>query len=109
MVEAMRGTGAPIVAVTPVLAGQAVKGPTTKIMGELGVKASAVAVARHYYGLIDGFILDVRDAECASQISVPVAVCDTLMTTDAEKSRVAAEALAFARSLPRRTPCSSRL
>ncbi len=102
MVEALRTPGVPIVAVTPVLAGAAVKGPTTKIMGELGVEASAVAVARHYGGLIDGFVLDIRDASRASEFDLPVHVCDTLMSTDADKARVAAEALAFARSLPRR-------
>lgn len=96
---ALRAAGAPVVAVSPIIAGAAVKGPTAKIMQELGRPAGAHEVARHYAGLIDGFVLDRRDAELAREIAVPVHVSDTLMRTDADRLRLAGETLDFARTL----------
>lgn len=89
----------PVVAVSPVIAGQAVKGPTAKIMRELGLDVSAVTVARYYDDLIDGFVLDEADAALAAQIDVPVLVTPTLMRTLDDKQRLARDVLAFADSL----------
>lgn len=99
MREAIRAAGVPVVAVSPIIAGEAVKGPTAKIMGELGRPASATEVARHYSGLIDGFVLDCRDSGLADTMECPVHVCDTLMRTESDRLRLAGETLRFARSL----------
>lgn len=63
MREALRAASAPVIAVSPIIAGQAVKGPTAKMMGELGLVPSASTVAEHYAGLIDVFVVDEADAE----------------------------------------------
>lgn len=98
--ERLRAAGVPIVAVSPLIAGAAVKGPTAKIMAELGKTSSALEVARHYQGLIDGFVLDERDAALADQITgqlgVTVRLCDTLMQDDGDRRRVAQHTLQLA-------------
>lgn len=98
----LRARGVPIVAVSPLVGGAAVKGPTAKIMTELGVPVSADEIVRHYGDLLDGFVLDARDAHLRERIGVPVHVTDTLMLTPADRIRVAHETLAFAATLPRR-------
>ena len=97
--ERLRAAGVPIVAVSPIVGGAAVKGPTAKIMRELGVPVSADAIAQHYGELLDGFILDVRDAALQGHITVPVHITDTLMLSAADRTRVAAETLGFAAAL----------
>ncbi|EPZ14814.1 hypothetical protein M622_04995 [Thauera terpenica 58Eu] len=97
--ERLRAAGVPIVAVSPIVGGAAVKGPTAKIMRELGVPVSADAIAHHYGDLLDGFILDVRDAALQGHITVPVHITDTLMLSAADRTRVAAETLGFAATL----------
>jgi LPPG:FO 2-phospho-L-lactate transferase len=101
MRTALRAAGVPIIAVTPIIGDAAVKGPTAKIMRELGVTPSALSVVDHYRGLIDGFVLDERDASVAEQIQLPVQMCDTLMLTLDERERVARCVLEFARKLAR--------
>jgi LPPG:FO 2-phospho-L-lactate transferase len=87
--HALETAKCPRIAVTPIIAGNAVKGPTAKIMGELGIPVSPLSVAEHYRGLIDGFLLDGRDAGLADQFSIPVATTDTLMSTPEACDRVA--------------------
>src|SRR5262249_44955484 len=60
---ALADVESPIVAVTPIIAGKAVKGPTTKIMEETGVEISPLTVARSYRDILDGFVLDREDAD----------------------------------------------
>lgn len=96
---ALRASQVPIIAVSPLISGRAVKGPTAKIMQELGVEASPSSIAAHYSGLIDGLIIDRADAADARALSVPVACTDTLMSTLADRERVAAVALEFAATL----------
>ena len=91
----LRQSGAPVIAVTPIIGGAAVKGPTAKIMKELGVTPSPVSIAAHYRGLIDGFVLDSRDAALAGHIDVPVQLCDTLMVSLEDRDRVARSVLEF--------------
>ena len=89
----------PCVAVSPIIAGQAVKGPAAKMMAEMGLEVSAHAVAQHYRGLIDGLVLDVRDAHQAPAIEalgLRVALEDTLMVDSQSRQRVARAALALA-------------
>ena len=59
----------PIIAVSPIVGGAAVKGPAGKIMAELGLPVSAAAVARHYGGLIDALIVDEADADLVDEIA----------------------------------------
>jgi LPPG:FO 2-phospho-L-lactate transferase len=103
MRTALRAAGVPIIAVTPIVSGVAVKGPTAKIMTELGLSPSPLTVVEHYDGVIDGFVLDARDARIAARLSVPARICDTLMSTLEDRERVARCALELAATLhPRR-------
>jgi len=98
---ALREAKAPVVAVSPLVGGAAVKGPTAKIMHELGVPLSAASIAAHYADTIDGFVLDSRDRSAAKAIAAPVLVADTLMLTLADRERLARETLEFALQLPK--------
>ncbi|MEA3177312.1 MAG: 2-phospho-L-lactate transferase [Gammaproteobacteria bacterium] len=91
----LRERGVPVIAVTPIIGDAAVKGPTAKIMRELGVTPSPLAIVEHYRGLIDGFVLDSRDAALANSFDLPVQLCDTLMMTLEDRERVASSVLEF--------------
>lgn len=97
--EALRNAPAPVIAVSPIVAGDAVKGPTAKMMRELGLPVAAHAVAAHYAGLIDGYLLDAADAAEAERIEVPCRTTATLMREESDKVRLAAEVLRFAEAL----------
>lgn len=99
--DALATARVPVVAVTPIVAGNAVKGPTAKIMAELGLCVSPASVAAHYGDLLDGFVLDVRDAALAAQFDLAVETADTLMITPEDCERVAHAALGLARRLAR--------
>ena len=86
----------PVIAVSPLIGGQAVKGPTAKIMAELGIPATTAAIAAHYRPLIDGLMIDETDAADAAGLGVPVAVARTLMRDEDDRLRLAHETLAFA-------------
>jgi len=90
---------APVIAVSPIVGGDAVKGPTAKMMRELGVAVQASSVARHYDGLLDGFVIDHRDAGEAAHAGVPVRVTATLMADDADRLALARAVLEFAGEL----------
>jgi LPPG:FO 2-phospho-L-lactate transferase len=102
MRAALRGSAVPVIAVTPLIGDAAVKGPTAKIMKELGITPSPLAVIEHYRGLIDGFVLDSRDAHLGDRIDIPVKICDTLMLTLEDRQRVASAAVDLATALPAR-------
>ncbi len=97
--EALKAAKVPVIAVTPLPGGQAVKGPTAKIMRELGVAATGRSVAEHYHGLIDGILLDERDRTIAPEFDIAVAFADTMMPTGEDSDRVAHAVLDFARQL----------
>jgi LPPG:FO 2-phospho-L-lactate transferase len=101
MREALRAAGVPVVAVSPLIAGKAVKGPTAKMMAELGMALTPQAIAQHYAGLIDGLVIDASDQSQAAATGVPTHVTSTLMQTLDDKRRLAAEVMAFAASLTR--------
>jgi len=94
MREALRAARAPIVLVTPLPGGKAVKGPTAKIMAELGLDLTAASIARHYEGLVDAIVLD--DADDPAGIAVPTARTDTMMRTLDDRIRVARAAIDLA-------------
>jgi len=100
--EGLAGLGAPVVAVSPLVGGRAVKGPTAKLMGELGIDPSAISIARHYRGLLDGLIIDRADAaqsEALEDEGVAALVTETVMLSDDDRIRLARETLAFAAKL----------
>jgi LPPG:FO 2-phospho-L-lactate transferase len=93
--EALRDAKAPVVAVSPLVGGQAVKGPTKKLMDELGIEATPHTIAAHYGGVLDGILLDERDQGSAAP-APRHAYADTLMKTLDDRIRVARAALALA-------------
>jgi LPPG:FO 2-phospho-L-lactate transferase len=103
MRAAITACRAPVVAVAPIIGGRALKGPTAKMMAELGLPTSACAVAEHYGSLLDGFVLDTADAAEAEAIEVPCLATRTLMLSEDDKRTLAAEVLAFARRIGRTT------
>jgi LPPG:FO 2-phospho-L-lactate transferase len=101
LVAARRG-GAPIVAVSPIVGGRALKGPADRMLASLGHESSALGVARIYAGLASGFVLDRVDEELApaiEAIGMRTLVTDTIMTDTAARLRLAREVLAFAGEL----------
>jgi LPPG:FO 2-phospho-L-lactate transferase len=89
------------VAVSPIVGGQALKGPAGKMLAELGFDVSALAVARSYTGLARGFVLDAVDAALEASIAalgLDVWVTDTIMHSDADRQRLAQAVLDFAQS-----------
>lgn len=88
-----------VVAISPIIAGRAVKGPAAKMMAEMGMDASAASVAAYYGHLIDGFVYDCRDAGMAAEDGLGLLCADTMMTGPAERERLAREVLAFAAEL----------
>ncbi|MEM7254642.1 MAG: 2-phospho-L-lactate transferase [Pseudomonadota bacterium] len=92
-------SSAPVVAVSPIVGGQAVKGPAAKIMGELGVDVSPRGVAEHYGDLLSGFVVDVRDPVASRPAGPALLITDTVMPDDDNRIRLATEVLDFARGL----------
>ncbi len=87
-----------VVAVSPIIGGQAVKGPLAKMYQELGIAPSPIAVAEQYQDLLSGFVLDRVDenqAETIATLGVQPMVTNTLMKTVEDRRRCAGEVLAF--------------
>jgi LPPG:FO 2-phospho-L-lactate transferase len=93
---ALRQSPAPVVAVSPIIAGQAVKGPTAKMMAELGLPVDAAAVARHYHDILDLYIADEADAAAVAMLEVPVVLARTLMLSLADREALARTVIAAA-------------
>lgn len=90
---------APVVAVSPIVGGAAVKGPTAKLMRELGLEVNNASIAAHYHGVIDGLVIHSGDD---TPESVELAHTDTMMRDEQDKIRVAEMALMLARSIASR-------
>ncbi len=103
VVAALKKRKVPVVAVSPFIGGEAVKGPAAKIVRELGEKADSSALLRCYAGLVDGVLCDEADPLAGTtEGGVALRGADTLMADDGGQVRVAREALAFAADLCRR-------
>ncbi len=90
--------GARLVAVSPIIGGQAIKGPAAKMYRELGIEPSALAVANHYRGLATDFVLDKIDEqlnESVKGLSMRTYVTNTLMKSHEDRKRLAADLLNF--------------
>lgn len=94
--EAITGADAPVVVVSPIIAGRAIKGPTAKIMNELKIENNQASIVRHYAGLIDGLLFDTGDAAELAGIDVRVHAVPTLMTDLPSRIALARETLVFA-------------
>jgi LPPG:FO 2-phospho-L-lactate transferase len=95
MRAALAGARAPVVAVSPFVAGRAVKGPTELFCAAAGLEVGAAGVARAYAGLLDGVVADEEVS------ALPALRADTVMDTSEARARVAATSLEFAASLSR--------
>jgi LPPG:FO 2-phospho-L-lactate transferase len=93
--EALKACPAPVVAVAPIIGGRAVKGPTAKMMRELGLPVTAAAVAQHYDGLIDLYVADTSEGE-VSLPNVRTVKAAILMSTLADREALAKSVLAVA-------------
>jgi LPPG:FO 2-phospho-L-lactate transferase len=98
---ALAECAAPVIAVSPIIGGCAIKGPTAKMMAELGMTPSAGGVARRYDELIDGYVCDFADMDQAAGVSAKVTLAQTLMTTLADREALARVVLSAARMLRR--------
>ena len=100
--KALIQTRAPVIAVSPIVGGKAIKGPTAKLMGELGLPVTASAVADYYAAFTDGYMLDTADAALADAVAalgMAVDVQPTVMTDLPSKEALATAVLAFAERL----------
>jgi LPPG:FO 2-phospho-L-lactate transferase len=91
-----------VIAISPIVAGKAVKGPAAKMFFELGNEPSANAVAQHYRGLLSGFVFDQTDINQQDEIQalgIETLATNTLMKSSQDRRRLAGEVLSFARAL----------
>jgi LPPG:FO 2-phospho-L-lactate transferase len=90
---------APVIAVSPIIGGEAIKGPAAKMMAELGMPQTALAVAKHYVGRIDGFVIDKADEAMVAEIEalgMKCLVTQTLMISLQDRIQLANECVEFA-------------
>jgi LPPG:FO 2-phospho-L-lactate transferase len=90
----------PAIAVSPIIGGKAVKGPAAKIMSELGIQPTCVAVAQFYQGLIDCLVIDRADAqssEAIRELGIEPLVVSTVMRSIDDRQRLAVECCAWIR------------
>lgn len=101
--QVVRGLmGKPTLAVSPIIAGQTVKGPAAKMYAELGIPPSALAVAEHYKNLLTGFVLDDIDVALVPDVqnlNVQTHVTNTLMKTPSDQCHLAEDVLNFIQRL----------
>jgi LPPG:FO 2-phospho-L-lactate transferase len=85
--------GKSVIAVSPIIGGQAVKGPAAKMFTELGIQPTALAVAKHYGELLSGFILDTVDTDLTRELSIPFRITNTLMKNQDDRRRLGQDVL----------------
>ena len=87
-----------VCAVSPIIGGQAVKGPAAKMYRELGIQPSALAVAKHYQNLVTGFVFDEVDAKLEADIqglNMRTLITKTLMENSDNRRHLAEDVLHF--------------
>ena len=97
--DALGECKAPIVAVSPIVGGNAVKGPLAKMLGELGLPVSSRSILDHYGNLLSGIVIDEIDAELTASMDIPTLVAPTIMADLEDKTKLANAVLAFADAL----------
>jgi LPPG:FO 2-phospho-L-lactate transferase len=91
-IDAARARGARVIAVSPIIAGRALKGPADRMLASLGHEATALGVARLYADWVDTFVIDNADASLAREVAalgIEPLVADTIMDDDAARARLA--------------------
>lgn len=109
--EAMINNPAPVIAVSPIVAGLAIKGPAAKMMTELNIPATATAVASHYGALLDGFVLDKSDQHLqgeVEQLGVKVCCTQTIMKSLDDRVALAQATLDFVADMVAAAPSDKR-
>ncbi|MBV8030955.1 MAG: hypothetical protein JO035_05555 [Betaproteobacteria bacterium] len=102
MKELLLKRGAPVIAVTPIVGGKALKGSAGKMMRELGRDPTPIGAAGSYLRLLDGFVIDRADAELSENVrslGIDVAVTDTVMRSPESRVALARAVLEFARRI----------
>jgi LPPG:FO 2-phospho-L-lactate transferase len=97
--QTARSRGVPVIAVSGIVGGRALKGPADRMLVSLGYEASALGVARQYTGIADTFVLDTVDEALEAPIralGLRTLVTDTIMADDAGRARLAGEILRVA-------------
>ncbi|TET36788.1 MAG: 2-phospho-L-lactate transferase [Anaerolineales bacterium] len=90
------------VGVSPIIGGQAVRGPAAKMFTAMGIEPSACAVAEHYRQILSGILIDEVDAELAPEIEalgIRTKVTQTMMRTQPDRKTLAEEVLTFTEEL----------
>ena len=93
---ALRDCRAAVVAVSPIIGGKAVKGPTAKMMAELDLPVDAATPARHYRDFLDAYVADEEDRAVVAGLDMPVIFARTLMQSLADREELARTVLAAA-------------
>ena len=93
--EALKASPAKVIAVSPIVGGQAIKGPTAKIMRELNLASMADEVAEHYGDILDGFVLDELDKFLDGRLRIPNTVAQTVMQTLDDRIDLAKHCIEF--------------
>jgi len=100
--SALLSTAVPVIAVSPIVGGKAIKGPTAKLMRELGVSSGVMGIAEHYCDLLDGLVIDHEDEQYKSAIEtmgLHVTVTNTIMNNLSDKKQLALHVIDFASTL----------
>ena len=100
--EKLKSSNARVLAVSPIVGGDAVKGPTANNLRDLGFSVSAYTIAKYYSDFIDGFMLDKGDENEISRIEslgMQVGLADTVMTDLQSKIKLAEDILRFSKTL----------
>ena len=103
--SAIINAAAPVIGISPIVGGRAIKGPTAKLMAETGINPSALSIAEHYRDILDGLIIDEQDmaeAGAIEALGLQVEVAQTVMNNKQDKIDLAAIALKFAITMKNR-------
>ena len=99
----IRAANVPVIAVSPIIAGQSIKGPLAKMMQEMGMPADVRSIAAHYRGLIDILVVDEQDSSAQLE-GIDIRTARTLMNTLEDRVALAVTTLEMARGFRRATP-----
>jgi LPPG:FO 2-phospho-L-lactate transferase len=102
--RAIKNASAPVIAVSPIIGGNAVKGPTAKIMRELGRVVNTQAILTHYRDLIDALVIDESDGGDVAGIRTPILATRTKMESLSDRTRLAREVIAYLDNLRQPPP-----
>jgi LPPG:FO 2-phospho-L-lactate transferase len=102
--RAIKNASAPVIAVSPIIGGNAVKGPTAKIMRELGRAVNTQTILTHYRDLIDALVIDESDARDVADVSMPIMATRTKMENLADRIRLGREVITYSGSLRQPSP-----